>query len=671
MPNPLVRTIIPWRKEICVASELFAAAAAMLCGLILRLGLDDALQSIYLVYIPPFVAIVLAVSWMSGLKNRSWRFFSLFDSLLILRVATISVAIFVALLFMLRSETLPRTEPLIAWFILVSLLVAPRIVYRSFLDGSITRVLQRASKEQAEPVLIYGFNSETEHLIRLVNSAQITGLQVVGVIDDVPTHANERIRDVGVLGASGDLPEICKSFSSAGLTVKRLFLVGKSHPAEFLQRLVQNALEANLRVERLQTLETSFVSSALELTAVPLDLGELLGRQTRDLDLGPSRELIRGETVVVTGGGGSIGSELCRQIVKLGARRLVIVDHSEFNLYAIEMALRDVAGSTSVWPYLVSINDRDALFRIFSRERPAFVFNAAAYKHVPLVEQNPLPAIVTNVLGTRNVADAAVFVGTRLFVQTSTDKAVNSTSVMGLTKRCAEIYCQSRDCLEEGTRFVTVRFGNVLGSSGSVVPLFQSQIAKGGPVDVTHEEIRRYFMTIPEAAQLVITAAQYGLAHSESRGRIHVLDMGESIRIADLAKNMIRLAGYLPDLEIPIRIVGLRPGEKLYEELFDDSEQRISTAASGILAAVSNPVPNAVVLAKFREIEAACRRGDEESGLGFLAALAATSREPSAVPAGEAALSVVRALPQCPSFNGDRLRFTPRSQSDVANHAVP
>jgi FlaA1/EpsC-like NDP-sugar epimerase len=645
MINRLVQIVAPWRKEICIGSEIFAAAAAMLFGLILRLGVDDALQSIYLVYIPPFVASVVAVSWMSGLKNRSWRFFSLSDLFLILRVATISVAIFVALLFALRSDVLPRTEPLIAWFILVALLGAPRIVYRALLDGSIMRVLKLASKEQCEPILIYGFNSATEHLIRLVNSEQISGLRVVGIIDDAPEHANERIRDVGVLGPSRNLRKICQSLSNTGLTVKRLFLIGKSQPAEILQSLVQNALEASLRVERLQTLETSFVGSALDLTAVPLDLSELLGRQTRDLNLGPSRELIHGETVVVTGGGGSIGSELCQQIVKLGARRLVIIDHSEFNLYAIEMALRDVAGSTSVRPYLVSINDRDTLFRIFSRERPAFVFNAAAYKHVPLVEQNPLAAIITNVLGTRNVADAAAFVKTRLFVQTSTDKAVNSTNVMGLTKRCAEIYCQSRDRLEEGTRFMTVRFGNVLGSSGSVVPLFQSQIAKGGPVDVTHEKIRRYFMTIPEAAQLVIMAAQYGLSHSESRGRIHVLDMGESIRILDLAKNMIRLAGYLPDLEIPIRFVGLRPGEKIYEELFDDSEQRISTTASGILEAVSNPMPNDVVLAKFSKIEAACQRGDEESGLRLLVAIAAMSRGTRVIPADEAALSALRFSP--------------------------
>jgi FlaA1/EpsC-like NDP-sugar epimerase len=639
MSNQLLRKVIPWRKELCVSSEIIGSAAAMWFALILRLGFDDALKSIYLVYIPLFVVIVLAVSWMSGLKDRSWRFCSLSDLLLIVRVATISLAIFEAVMFALRSETLPRTEPLIAWFILVALLVAPRIAYRSFLDGSIARALKRASLQQGEPILIYGYNSETEHLIRLVNSAQITRLQVVGIIDDAPAHANERIRDVGVLGASGDLQEICKKFSRADLKVKRLFLLGKSHSAEFLQRLVQEALEANLRVERLQNLETSFVSSAMDLTPTPLDLSELLGRQTRDLDLGPARELIRGKIVLVTGGGGSIGSELCRQIVKLGAARLIIVDHSEFNLYAIDMALRDIARATSVRPCLMSINDRDALFRVFSRERPTFVFNAAAYKHVPLIEQNPLPAIVTNVLGTRNVADAAASVGSRLFVQTSTDKAVNSTNVMGLTKRCAEIYCQSRDCIEEGTRFMTVRFGNVLGSSGSVVPLFQSQISKQGPVDVTHEEIRRYFMTIPEASQLVITAAQHGLSNSESRGRIHVLDMGESIRIIDLARNMIRLAGYLPDLEIPIRIVGLRPGEKLYEELFDDSEERIVTTAPGILAALSKPASYDWVLAKFRKIEAACQWGDEESALALLEAFAKTS----AIQPGEAAQSEVLA----------------------------
>ena len=326
------------------------------------------------------------------------------------------------------------------------------------------------------------------------------------------------------------------------------------------------------------------------LAQLEMDSAQLLGRAPRDCDLRAARSLIADKTVLVTGAGGTIGSELARQVASYGPARLILLDNAEFNLYEIDLELRQEGHADILATRLVDVCRRDHLIDVFRELRPDVVLHAAAYKHVHIVEANPAPAALVNVLGAKTVFDAAVETGVEPVVFISTDKAVNPTSFMGATKRVAELYAQALDIAQTGTRFVTVRFGNVLGSTGSVAPLFQRQIARGGPVTVTHPDVQRYFMTTREAVQLVLQAASLkddaktgkGVAHD---GRIFVLDMGAPVNITTLAERMIEAAGFAPHDEIEIEYTGLRPGEKLFEEIFSDLERLLKTGADGVLLA--------------------------------------------------------------------------------------
>jgi O-antigen biosynthesis protein WbqV len=316
----------------------------------------------------------------------------------------------------------------------------------------------------------------------------------------------------------------------------------------------------------------------------------------------------------VTGAGGSIGSELARQISEFAPAQLVLIEQSEFNLYTIEAELRANAPDLCCPVVLADVRDRCSIGRLFACYRPEVVFHAAALKHVPLVEANAFEGMLTNVMGTVNVADACLNAGTATMVLISTDKAINPTSIMGASKRIAERYCQALDMRRRttgGTRFVAVRFGNVLGSSGSVVPLFQKQLAAGGPLTVTHPDMKRYFMSVREAVELVLQASVLGQRHDVSEGKIFVLDMGEPVRILDLARQMIRLAGLRPDVDIKIEIIGLRAGEKLFEELFDPSEDIVPTEYAGITLVAPGPADLKEFVPALKALEVACAEGDE------------------------------------------------------------
>jgi O-antigen biosynthesis protein WbqV len=343
------------------------------------------------------------------------------------------------------------------------------------------------------------------------------------------------------------------------------------------------------RFWRLRRRRTDYVLPRSAPGGVELDSRQLLGREPRKVDLRAAEKLIANKTVLITGAGGTIGSELARQVAAYGPKRLVIVDNAEFALYEIDLELRQDAclPAGALVSRLVDVCRRDHLMAVMNEERPSVVLHAAAYKHVPIVEANPCPAALVNVLGAKNVFDAAVEIGTEAVVFISTDKAVNPTSFMGATKRVAELYAQALDIAQTRTRFVTVRFGNVLGSTGSVAPLFQRQIARGGPITVTHKDVKRYFMTTREAVQLVLQAASLkdsGRALTND-GRIFVLDMGEPVNITTLAERMIEAAGLVPHQDIEIRYTGLRPGEKLFEEIFSDLERLVKTGADGVLLA--------------------------------------------------------------------------------------
>jgi O-antigen biosynthesis protein WbqV len=350
----------------------------------------------------------------------------------------------------------------------------------------------------------------------------------------------------------------------------------------------------------------------------PIALEDLLNRPQATLDRSAIGRLIEGRRVLVTGAGGSIGTELVRQIAARCPAELVMVDSCEFNLYSIDHEVGTQHPDLAKRALLADVRQASRVHSILQACRPELVFHAAALKHVPMVELNPCEGVLTNVIGTRNVADAVVACGALAMVLVSTDKAVNPTNVMGASKRLAEFYCQALDVEQASstgdgrrTRFMTVRFGNVLGSSGSVVPLFQAQLARGGPLTVTHPEIQRYFMTIPEAVALVLQASAHGIGREEERGQIFVLDMGAPIRVVDVARRLIRLAGLEPGRDVEISFTGLRPGEKLYEELFDGAETRVAAPVAGVHAALSRPIALSNLRSCFDDLARHCRTMDE------------------------------------------------------------
>ena len=428
------------------------------------------------------------------------------------------------------------------------------------------------------------------------------------------------IRGVPVLGGLDRLAEVVEELSRRGMRPQRIILAKNQDEmsAATVRLLLDRAEALGLPLSRLPS-PTAF-KEALgggKIELKPIAIEDLLGRPQAELDRGAIAGLVAGRRVLVTGAGGTIGSELTRQIAALKPARLVLVENGEFNLYAIDMELRERFPALEFRAVLADVRDRGRIGALFEEHRPELVFHAAALKHVPLVEDCPAEGVLTNVFGTCAVADAARAVGVRAMVLISTDKAVRPSSVMGATKRVAESYCQALDTLVMNsatpTRFVTVRFGNVLGSSGSVVPLFQRQLARGGPLTVTHPNMRRYFMTVREAVELVLQASAHGIAHPDERGRILVLDMGEPVRILDLARQMIRLSGHKPEIDIKIEFVGLRPGEKLFEEILYDAEAPERTEADGVFVAAPRLIDHGSLIAALAVLEAAARAGNHVS----------------------------------------------------------
>jgi O-antigen biosynthesis protein WbqV len=395
-----------------------------------------------------------------------------------------------------------------------------------------------------------------------------------------------------------------------------------------VRRLFELSETLALPLARLPRL-TDFRRGAERLDVRPIAIEDLLGRPQTPLDRPAMAALVGGRRVLITGAGGTIGGELARQVAALGPAQLALLDSAEFALYAIDLELGEQFPELARRAILGDVRDRKQLGALLSELAPELVFHAAALKHVPMSEANPEEAILTNAIGTRNVSELCRDAGVSAMVMISTDKAVNPTSVMGATKRLAEAWCQTLDLAERrrrqqgtsSTRYVTVRFGNVLGSTGSVVPLFQRQLARGGPLTVTHPDITRYFMTVREAVELVLQATTLGMADADAGGQIYVLDMGEPVRIVELARQMIRLAGLRPERDIQIAFTGLRPGEKLHEELFHEGEALVETAAAGIRLAHPRTVDGAVLARAFDELEAAARARRSADALAQLAHL--------------------------------------------------
>ncbi|MHA6203311.1 polysaccharide biosynthesis protein [Dyella soli] len=562
-------------RTAVVLHDLLMAALAWWIAKALRYALiGDAAISFHLLEFPLVLLVQGAVLSWTGLYKGVWRFASLPDLWNILRAAVLgALAIAAALILYNRLEDVPRSVLLLYPAVLSVLLGTPRLAYRFWKDSRVdlfqTKPVQR--------VLIVGADRAGEALARDLH--RDNGYTVVGFVDDKESLRGASINGRPVLGRVDQLPELAREVAAQMLLIA---LPGAS--TQEMRRVVELCDQSGLPYRTVPKLEDVVSGRAHFNEIKEVAIEDLLGRDTVELDWTAIRVTLTGRRVLITGGGGSIGSELCRQVARLGAQSLCVVDNSEFNLYKISQELRAEYPELIYEAVLADCGDPAAMRKLFGEYKPQVVFHAAAYKHVPMLQAQLRAAFRNNVLATRNVADLADRYDVECVVLISTDKAVNPTSVMGACKRIAEIWCQNLN-ERSNTHFITVRFGNVLDSAGSVVPLFRQQIRDGGPVTITHPEISRYFMTIPEACQLILQAASIGKG-----GEIFALDMGEPVKIRDLAEQMIRLAGRKPGTEIPIVYTGLRSGEKLFEELFHPLENYIETTHAKIFLAQHRPV---------------------------------------------------------------------------------
>lgn len=630
-------------RWVAFAYDVAIAGFAMLAGIVLRLGTLDEIgnRNLFFGGLIPFILAAIVSFLVMRTYRTSWRHASTADLLNIFYAVGLTVLIYLPISFVTtRIWLIPRTSVVIAFIVLFLLMAGSRAAYRLFREGrlSFTRRSMRAGQV---PILIVGGGLDAELFLRSLDGA--SHYYPVGVLDDDGRTA--QLRGVPVLGAIADAEAAIEDFTDAGDRPRKLVIVDRTLSPAVLDRLVEVANRLGLSLARGPdpTLLTPGAREVNELR--PFSVEDLLGRAQIVLDPAPVRALIAGRRVLVTGAGGSIGSEIVRQVCAIGPAALCLVDSSEFNLYRID------AEAGEAWPTLprqarlIDVRHRVSLEDCFNAFRPDIVFHAAALKHVPLVEDNPVEGIWINAVGSRHVCDAAVAAGAHALVLISTDKAVNPANVMGATKRAAESYCQAlaqaNAAEAEGTRFVAVRFGNVLGSTGSVVPLFERQLKAGGPLTVTHPDIERYFMTIREAVQLVLQASALGVGHPELAGRVFVLDMGKPVKIADLARQMIRLAGQRPDLDIQIVYTGLRPGEKLQEELFHDSERIESTTTPRVNVVSPRTTDVGLLASALEELEQACRGGRTDDALRGLRSLVPEYRPPGGAESPEQARAAV------------------------------
>lgn len=626
-PRRVSRPIV--LRGLALVHDGIMGAAAMLLSLVLRLDFDIVVQNLtyFLGAAALFGFIVCGVGFFFGLNRGIWRYASLTDLLAITYAASASVASFTVAQFLLdRLGSIPRSSILIAWAFLIVLLAGPRAAYRLYRNRHDTgRLFDRGT---CKFVLLVGATDNADAFLRTTKERNNESFNILAIIDERGRRTGRSIRGVPVLGPLERLPQILDRFEAQGRRPEALILTRSREDYQrhaSIEALVEIAAQQKVEILKLPNL-LDMQSIDAEIEPRPIKLEDLLLRPPVRLDALKIASMIEGRTVMITGAGGSIGSELARQVAALNPRGLILVDASEHLLYSIETELAGTRPSLELHAALCNVREKDAVNRIVASHRPDVLFHAAALKHVPIVEAQPLEGLFTNAIGTRNVAEAALRANVSTMIMVSTDKAVNPSSVMGATKRMAEMFCQAMDLdsAVNGTRFVTVRFGNVLGSAGSVVPLFEKQIRAGGPVTVTHPEMERFFMTISEACLLVLQAAAHSRERQQERGRIYVLDMGSPVKIVDLARNLIRLSGHRPDTDIQIVYTGLRPGEKLYEELFDNKETLSGTGASGILAASPRSIEGALIVRIFDEMK---RRIDAQDLPGALRLLKSTVGE--------------------------------------------
>jgi len=606
---------LSWKSLVIVLHDLVMTAVAVVAAIMLRFNeAEQAERFQYLTgLLPAFVAYAGLIYLFFGLYRSKWRFASIADLLAIARsVATLAITAMVIDYILVGREFygfyfFGRQTILIYALLQMALLGGPRMAYRAWKDS------RRRSSNAASPAasaLLVGRSNEAEFALRAIESGALTGLAVRAILSPRASDIGQFLRGIQVAGSPADLGEVVADLAAQDITIRRLIVMPSAlaHESE-PDKLFQSARKLGLALSSLQSVDGEAARIA------PLAIEDLLLRPSVAIDMPRLAGLIKGKRVAITGGGGSIGAEVCRKVAGFGARALLVLENSEPALFAITEQLQAETPRLEVIGHICDVRDRARLRALFEDFRPDFVFHAAALKHVPYLEQDWGEGIRTNVNGSINAADAALEAGAEAFVMISTDKAIEPVSMLGATKRFAEIYTEALDeelrRRDAATRMISVRFGNVLGSNGSVVPKFKAQIERGGPLTVTHPDMVRYFMTVSEAADLVLTAATHAKDPAASkRASTYVLQMGQPVRILDLAERMVRLSGLEPGVDIEIRFSGVRPGERLHEILFAKDETKVDIGVEGVLAAQTVGASLATIAGWVKRLDAAVAARD-------------------------------------------------------------
>jgi O-antigen biosynthesis protein WbqV len=608
------------RQVLIVLHDLLATMAAIVVTFLMRFegtALTERLRGLER-FLPFFLLYAAVVYFILGLHRNKWRFTSIPDLYNLFRASTVLAISLLALDYVLVAPNIYGTfffgkvTILLYWFLQMFFLGGLRVVYRYF---HYARTLQRVKVADATPTLILGRAADAEVLLRGIESGAVKKIWPVGVLSPSDADRGQSIRGIPVLGDIDDLEGVVADLESRGDRVRRLVLAPSALTLEARpEAILIRARRLGLNMSQMPSLDTG--GSAVQLSPVAVE--DLLLRPSVKIDYRRLEDFVTGKAIVVTGGGGSIGSEICDRIVTFGAARLLVVEHSEPALHAVTDALKGKQSAAEIVGRIADIRDRQRIMSLVGQFKPDIVFHAAALKHVPMLEQDWDEGIKTNVFGSINVADAAAAAGATAMVMISTDKAIEPVSVLGATKRLAEMYCQALDdefsrravAGHQPMRLISVRFGNVLASNGSVVPKFKSQIEAGGPVTVTHPDMVRYFMTIREACDLVVTAATHALGNRADDVSVYVLNMGQPVKIVDLAERIIRLSGLEPGRDIQISYTGIRPGERLNEILFARGEETSEIGIPGIVAAKPVRPPLDAIRAWVATLEQGVARGE-------------------------------------------------------------
>ena len=591
---------LTWRNHLIAIYDAMATAAAVMASFYLRFEGSGFLERLPLLLriLPYFVLFSIVVCYVFKLTVTKWRFISLPDLLNIVKVATVLALALTVLDYIFIAPNVygtfffGKTTIVIYWVLEIFALGGARLAYRYF---RYSRTLNQARNLHAAPTILVGRAADAEVFLRGVESGAVKRLWPVGILSPSRSDRGQSIRGTSVLGGIDDLADVVADFEGREQPIQRLIMMPSAFEADASpESVLTRARKLGLTVSRLPSLEGSGETPRL----APVAVEDLLLRPSVKIDYGRLEAFVRGKSVVVTGGGGSIGSEICDRALTFGAARLLIVENAEPALHAITESLVAKFPDALVEGRIADIRDRGRIIHLMTGFKPDIVFHAAALKHVPILERDWGEGVKTNIFGSVNVADAAAAAGAEAMVMISTDKAIEPVSMLGLTKRFAEMYCQAldRDLLTRANgkapmRLISVRFGNVLASNGSVVPKFKAQIEAGGPVTVTHPDMVRYFMTIREACDLVITAATHALTPQRPDVSVYVLNMGQPVKIVDLAERIIRLSGLQPGYDIEIVFTGVRPGERLNEILFAHEEPTSDIGIDGIVAARPNEPP--------------------------------------------------------------------------------